>query len=145
MKVRIGEDIEALCGRCGTSWHVIVAAVEQKIAKVECKQCGGVHRYRDSNPPARPARAAGGTGKKSAKSSKSAKGAAAPPRVEADVSKPVRPYAITASFTPGERIDHSVFGVGVVQRSAGPGRVEILFGDECKLLAQAKPASPHIP
>src|SRR5690349_213946 len=42
----VGEDIEALCGRCGQVWHVVMAKMGDRIAKVVCKRCGGHHRYR---------------------------------------------------------------------------------------------------
>ena len=45
----VGQDIEALCGRCGQVWHVVMAKMGDKIAKVVCKRCGGHHRYRDEN------------------------------------------------------------------------------------------------
>ena len=30
----VGEDIEALCGKCGQVWHVVMAKVGTRIAKV---------------------------------------------------------------------------------------------------------------
>src|SRR4029079_17537733 len=45
----VGQDIEAMCGRCGQVWHVVMAKMGDKIAKVVCKRCGGHHRYRDEN------------------------------------------------------------------------------------------------
>src|SRR5262245_44303908 len=123
-KVGVGEDVAALCSKCGESWHVVVAAVGSKIAKVECKQCRGVHRYKDPSPPAKKARAA------SSAARKSAKGPAGKPLVEANPNRPVRDYEITGSFEPGDRILHKIFGEGVVQALPGPGKVEILFGAE---------------
>src|SRR6202012_6152712 len=46
MSAAVGADIEALCSKCGDVWHVVVAKVGDKIAKVHCKQCNGDHRYR---------------------------------------------------------------------------------------------------
>jgi hypothetical protein len=133
-KIEIGQDIESLCNKCGDVWHVVVAVVNDKIAKVECKQCHGVHRYKDPRPPAakkKPARVRS-TAKKGTK-------AAAKLLIEADLSKPVRDYQITGMFEPGDRIHHSTFGDGVVQNSPAPGKIEIIFGTERKLLAQARP------
>src|SRR5437763_2937055 len=45
----VGQDIEAMCGRCGQVWHVVMAKLGDRIAKVVCKRCGGHHRYRDEN------------------------------------------------------------------------------------------------
>ena len=46
MAPAVGQDIEALCGRCGQVWHVVMAMMGDRIAKVVCKRCGGHHRYR---------------------------------------------------------------------------------------------------
>ena len=135
MDVKIGQDVAALCSKCGESWHVVISKVEEKIAKVECKQCHGVHRYRDAKA-AKSAAAA----KKSGQRKAARRSASAPPLVEADMDKPVQTYSAKGSFEPGDRIRHASFGDGVVQSSPGPGKVEILFGDERKLLVQAKPA-----
>ena len=42
----VAKDIEAVCSKCGESWHVIVAVSDGKIAQVQCKSCGGYHKYR---------------------------------------------------------------------------------------------------
>jgi DNA-directed RNA polymerase subunit M/transcription elongation factor TFIIS len=125
-----GTDIESVCTKCGTAWHVVVAKVGEKIAKVECKQCHSVHAHRAKTKA--PKKAGGSSKKKAA--------VVAPAHVQADPNKPVRTYATTESFAPGERVDHSKFGQGVVQSSPGPGKIEILFGDQIKLLSQAKPS-----
>src|SRR5207237_3418822 len=47
MSAGVGADIEALCSKCGDVWHVLVAKdANGRIAKVQCKQCGGQHRYK---------------------------------------------------------------------------------------------------
>ena len=46
----VGEDIEALCGKCGQVWHVVMAKVGTRIAKVVCKRCHGQHLYRTETP-----------------------------------------------------------------------------------------------
>ena len=135
MTAAVGADVESLCSKCGDVWHVVVAMVGDKIAKVECKECHGLHRYRD--PKGKQPAAASAPRKRTTR----AKAAAAPTAVvvEADTSKPVRDYRTTARFEPGERIAHVKFGEGVVQRETGPGKIEVQFGHELKLLAQAKP------
>ena len=127
-----GQDIESVCSKCGTSWHIVVAMVGERIAKVECKQCHSIHKHRGAKAPRK---AAGATSAK-----KATRAVVARSWVQADPSKPVRVYATDQSFVAGERVEHSKFGLGVVQRSPGPGRVEILFGEELKLLTQAKPS-----
>src|SRR5262245_44790057 len=43
----VGADIEALCNKCGDVWHVIEAKVGEEIVRVQCKECGRQHRYRN--------------------------------------------------------------------------------------------------
>ena len=58
--------------------------------------------------------------------------------VEADLSRPVRPYNIRESFEPGDRIAHSKLGEGVVQGVTGRGKIAVLFGEEKKLLVHER-------
>ena len=134
MNPAIGQDIRSLCAKCGESWHVVVAKLREEIAKVECKECHAVHGYRD---PAGPKRK---TARKGAERKRTSRKPAAT-RIEADMERPIKDYSIKGSFEPGDRIRHASFGEGVVQCSPGPGKVEIIFGDDRKLLAQAKPPS----
>ena len=60
--------------------------------------------------------------------------------VEADPSRPPRPYKITDSYEPGDTIQHPTLGNGVVQAPGGPGKIQVLFGDERKILVHERPA-----
>ena len=126
--MKVGADIQNACTKCGTVAHVIVAIVEGKIAKVECKECGSVHRNR----------------KTAAKSKKKAttRRAAAPqvigPAVEPDLSLPIRRYQTSDTYAVGERIDHTHFGMGVIERIMGPSKVQVYFSDGQKTLLQGR-------
>ena len=63
--------------------------------------------------------------------------------VEADLSRPVRSYALTESYEAGERIDHPKLGTGIVQGSAGPGKIRVRFDEKQSLLVceRAAPAA----
>ena len=134
MNPNIGQDIRSLCSKCGETWHVVVSKLGEEIARLECKQCHAVHGYRDPAAPARKTRPRATKGRGTSRST-------GVPLVEADLSTPIKDYSIRGSFEPGDRIRHPSFGEGVVQCSPGPGKVEILFGSDRKLLAQAKPPS----
>ena len=137
----VGQDIDALCGKCGQVWHVVMAKMGERIVKVVCKRCGGHHRYRtegdDVNETARPARART-VGTSRARAATPAPVLAAPPF---DPSKPARPYAPAAQYTAGERIAHPQFGVGVVAGSPGSGKIDVVFPSGARVLAVAKSAS----
>jgi hypothetical protein len=139
----VGQDIEALCGRCGQVWHVVMAKMGDRIAKVVCKRCGGHHRYRNENeaPEAETPRSrtrSFSTGR-STRSAKSPMPLSVVPAF--DPSKPTRPYAAGAQYAAGERITHPQFGVGVVAGSPGAGKIDVVFPSGSRVLAAAKIAS----
>jgi hypothetical protein len=74
-----------------------------------------------------------------------------PEIIEADPNRPVRSYGISESYQPGDRIEHTTLGLGVVQRIAGAGKIEVLFGDSSSLLVHERPgrsglaSSPGVP
>lgn len=151
MTAAVGADVESLCSKCGDVWHVVVAKVGNKIAKVQCKECKSFHRYKP--PPGkepkslRPKTAAarttkasptlgGATAKKPATRAK--KAAAAPePTVQADLSRPVRRYSPQETYTPGDRITHATFGAGVVELTAA-GKIQVMFPGGRRILATTK-------
>jgi hypothetical protein len=61
--------------------------------------------------------------------------------VEPDLSRPVRDYSGIESYAPGDRIQHPTLGLGVVQGTAGRGKISVLFGDDKRLLVHERPAS----
>ena len=130
--MRVGADVEAICGPCGEVWHVVVAVAPGRPAQVECKECGARHRYRAvGGTPAAPRRTARATGRSTRKP--------APALVEADLSKPVRPFRTTDTYAAGERVKHPAFGAGVVQAVKGPSKVEIQFDAGPKVLVHGRP------
>jgi hypothetical protein len=60
--------------------------------------------------------------------------------VPADPSRPPRPYKITESYGPGDTIEHPTLGSGVVQAPGGPGKIQVLFGEDRKILVHERPA-----
>ncbi|MBK7539665.1 MAG: hypothetical protein IPI49_30815 [Myxococcales bacterium] len=139
MSAGVGADVEALCSKCGDVWHVVVAKVGDQIAKVQCKECGAYHRYRSGDKVA---------GKsKSPAAARVARAPRAPverfekPAVAADLTRAVRKYSALERFAVGDRIDHEVFGQGVVEPSPEPGKVIVFFAVGRKVLVQAKAPS----
>lgn len=116
-------------------WHVVVAKVGEQIAKVQCKQCGGYHRYR--SPHGAPA------AKKMPAATRPPKEPKAPverferPSVAADLTKPARTYRASEQFEIGDRIDHPSFGQGVVEL-AEPGKITVFFATGRRVLVQSK-------
>lgn len=60
--------------------------------------------------------------------------------VEADLSRPVRPYRLTDSYSAGDRIEHPKLGTGVVQGLAGPGKIRVHFEERQSVLVHERSA-----
>ena len=138
----VGEDIEALCGRCGQVWHVVMAKMGDRIAKVVCKRCGGHHQYRlENSGDTRPAAAAASSRGSTLRRARQPATPEPAPLPAFDPSKPPRAYSVREHFVLGERVVHPTFGTGVVAGAPGPGKVEIAFPAGRRVLASAKTAS----
>jgi len=138
----VGEDIEDICTRCGDTWHVVMAKVGDRVAKVVCKLCGSQHNYRGDKQTS----AAGGGGAKSSWSvSRKRRPAKAPTVVAApvvfDPTKPPRTYVPKDEYRIGERVTHKAFGIGVVSAAPAPGKIEVHFPGGLRTLACAKALS----
>ena len=104
----------------------MIALTGGRIAQVECGDCGARHRYRTAS-----------SGRKSpARARKTA--AAKKPAVEADTSRPRRPFSTKDTYEVGDRVVHPSFGEGVVQATLGPTKVEVLFESGPKRLVQGR-------
>jgi hypothetical protein len=136
-----GEDIEDTCSKCGDVWHVVMAKVGDRIARVVCKRCGSQHAYRSGTSTV--AETGAVAGKKGTTMRRKTKA----PVVEAltapnfDPSKPPRAYSPRDSYMTAERILHPTFGTGVVAAIPGPGKVDVVFPTGVRTLACAKTVS----
>ena len=61
--------------------------------------------------------------------------------VEADLSRPIRPYSLSEHYDPGDRIQHPTLGLGVVQGAAGPQKIRVLFDERRSTLVHDRPAA----
>jgi hypothetical protein len=131
--------------------HRIVAMVGPKPARVECETCHSQHNWREFPPGETPA--------KSSSTSSSGSGPRAPrvshvtrleqERRDREVSweKAVTgkmvtdfiKYNVKQQFQVGDLVKHPKFGDGVVTQIIDKNKVEILFRDEPRKLAQAMP------
>ena len=142
MSAAVGADVESLCSKCGDVWHVVVAKVEDRIVQVLCKECGRRHRHR---PPASAKTKGAGVQRRSTSSPAKERNQVVTrfdaPLVEADTSRPSRPYKYTDTYQPGDRIEHPKFGHGVVELCSEPGKMQVFFAEGRRVLALAKPRS----
>jgi ribosomal protein S27AE len=142
----VGQDIEDTCSRCGDTWHVVMAKLGERIAKVVCKRCGGQHNYRGPGGPTATETATAGPastfGRRTIPRRKLKKNEeTATPTPNFDPNKAPRPYSVRDIYAPGERLVHPSFGTGVVATVPGPGKVEVVFPAGARTLACAKAES----
>lgn len=127
----VGADIESYCGKCGTTWHVVIAMIDGRVAQVECSRCGKRHKPRaESTAAPRVHRRTGAAATPKAKANK--------PLVEADMATPPVTYDPTGAYKPGQRVDHPAFGPGVVERVLATNKVQVFFATGSRVLAQRR-------
>lgn len=139
-KPRTGGEIDSWCTKCRMDLnHRIVAMVGEAVKRVECLTCGGQHNYRkpaaerDTAKVSKP-RAAGSKSsvpatQRSAKLVWEKAIAGQPPNA-------FKAYSVGSTFSPGELVRHKLFGDGVIARVIDAKKVEILFEEGPKTMAQ---------
>ena len=128
-----GSTIETRCTRCnGVLNHTIVAMVGEKIVRVECSTCHGVHAYHPVKPAKAPATAK--AGQKKASSPRSAKAdPEAASRAEWEALQPEMdpaqaiPYDMNRVYRLKNLLSHPNFGLGIVQLVIPPHKIDVLF------------------
>ena len=121
-----GDEIDAYCTKCKLVLaHTIVAMKANKVVRVECKTCKGVHAYRASVPGSKKKK----SGSKITDYEKLISGM--------DLSRAKR-YAQSTKFEQGEIIDHSHFGLGLITQLKGGGKIEVIFPNGTKTLIHGR-------
>jgi hypothetical protein len=129
-RIVTGGDIDSYCTKCRLNLgHTVVAMVGGAVVKVKCKTCGSIHKFRDMTPQARTLRRKEPARPKShipvqALWETAVEGAAGP-----DL-----PYDMSSQYKSGDVIMHSVFGKGIVQKTAYK-KCAVLFRDKERVLA----------
>ena len=127
-KTAIDDTITGRCTKCrkNTS-HRVVSTIGDAADKVECSQCGRQHKYRPATATkTSPAQLRQRKLQAEHKEWENIRG-------EMDGSKAV-PYAMSGTYRVNSVIQHSRFGLGLVQRSIGSTKMEVLFESGKKIL-----------
>ncbi len=133
-----GDVLDARCTRCRVvTNHTIIAMVEDKVVRVQCNTCNGVHNYY-APVEKRPARTAVQKEAGAPKRARVGRQSAAQAEWE-ELSRSVDPgAAIRYEMGRGYRVDdlvqHPVFGLGIVKTTTRPNKMEVLFEGGVKLL-----------
>ena len=135
-KNEAGSEINSYCLKCkDVTNHTIIAMVDSKVAKVQCNICKGRHIYRPEKPvKAKPAKKTT-TRAASIASAKLAKAEAFFEELLAGRGKSeALAYSMTDIYKEGDLLDHPTFGLGVVNETVMPNKIEVLFRQGSKLL-----------
>lgn len=131
-KPRVGQEINSYCGKCKIERAHIVAAMDgDTVRRVTCTMCNSTHNHR-TPPGEKPARSRSTSSaeKPARSSSKRAK----EPAFSIDPKRPVKSYDMNNSFAAGDVINHPKFGLGSVETSFPPNKIEVRFQEGKKLL-----------
>ena len=160
-KPKTGGEIDAYCTKCKLDLlHRIIAMVGDAVKKVECKTCGSHHLYRrpkterdaaharmekraeERRAAASSSSSAGGGGGTKAERAARAERAereqtsAWEHAIAGKPSSAFTAYRVSLTFGPGDLVHHPKFGDGVVARVIDQTKVEILFKDGPRTMAQ---------
>ena len=149
--LKAGGEVDSWCTKCRLFLnHRIIAMLGPKPARVECSTCGSHHNFRAASPGEK-VEATATPGAKRAAGSPAPRAPRGPTKAEQErlsrekswekavsgkAPREFKPYRVSALFAYGELIRHPKFGDGVVTRIVDGHKVEILFKDEHKTLAQ---------
>jgi len=153
-KPKTGGEIDAFCTKCKLDLtHRIIAMVGDAVKKVECRTCGSHHLYRRPKTERDAAHArlvkraedrkaasptAGTKAERSARAEKAEREqvSAWEHAIAGKPSSAFTAYRISLHFGPGDLVKHPKFGDGVVAKVIDQSKVEILFKDGPRTMAQ---------
>jgi hypothetical protein len=159
--VQVGDIVESTCRKCNDiTGHAIVSILDGQIAKVECRGCGSVHKYRPgpkaASPKTQTSSSASPTHKKT--SPKGKKGLTAKEKeaqqlaeqwyeewqrkIENKDPAEAKSYSMDNQYQADDLIDHASFGLGIVQRTIPPNKMDVLFHNGEKRLRCAQVPNP---
>jgi hypothetical protein len=151
-----GGEVDSWCTKCKLVLnHRVIAMLKGTPVRVECSTCMSHHNFRARAPGDK---APAGASTRAASSASASSGSSGPRSTRSSVTKAqqaaldrerswekaiagkavseFKNYRVDQMFNEGDLIRHKKFGDGVVVRILDPKKVEILFKDEPRTLAQ---------
>lgn len=129
-KIMAGDNIASYCTKCKLGLdHAVVAMDGETIAKVKCKTCGSVHKFKDPADVKKPR----------VPKKKEDPGKTAETLWETCLSESKgkeRAYDMSGKYRVGDVVLHNTFGKGVV-RKLYMNKCDMLFKDKERLMASA--------
>jgi len=132
--IRVGGEVDSLCGRCKLVLaHTVLAMVGPSVARVRCNTCGSDHAYRRSaSPSAVPAR-------KSASSRPARVVLSFEDQLHALRDKTPKAYSPQVTFQVDDLVAHPTFGLGIV-RVVRRDKVDVVFKAAERTLVHGRPS-----
>jgi hypothetical protein len=146
-KPRVSGEIDAYCTKCRLDLnHRIVAMLGETVKRVLCLTCNGEHNYR--RPAAEREKEkerkannravhAGTAGRKTAPRAERTQKAIWEHAITGQPANAFKAYNTKGSYATGELIRHTRFGDGVVARVMDAQKMEVIFEDGPRTMAQA--------
>jgi hypothetical protein len=151
--IKPGTEVDSWCTKCRMDLlHRIIAVHNGRIIRVECRTCGGHHNYRrpksaSAEPKVMAARATSTDKPRSSPSASPRRAAAAEAERQREsgwqkavLGQPItsfKAYRASQTFVLGELIRHGKFGDGYIVRVIDRQKVEVMFKDGPRMLAQS--------
>ena len=150
--LKAGGEVDSWCTKCKLFLnHRIIAMLGTKPARVECSTCNSHHNYRGAAPGEKPETSAASNAKRVGVSPGNPRPKRGPTKAEQErLSREhswekaiagkgmaeFKSYAVSLLLEEGDLVRHKKFGDGIVTRVIDANKVEILFKDEPRTLAQ---------
>ncbi len=144
--LRVAGEVDSWCTKCRLVLnHRIVSMKNGKAYQVECLTCRSTHLWRAAAPGEKPAPGGGDRAPRSAAGPRASRVPVAVVRHVQTWEKAIAgrglnefvSYEVGKSYKEGDLLRHKKFGDGLVTRVIDAHKVEVLFKDEAKTLAQA--------
>lgn len=149
--LKVAGEVDSWCTSCRMMLnHRIVSMMGPKPHQVLCLTCNKQHLYKAHAPGERPEPTTGVRGMREPSAPRAAR-VAGPTRAEAArmsreqtwlaglnarATSDYKPYNVSAMYEEGDVVRHKKFGDGVVTRILDAQKIEVLFKDEPRTLAQ---------
>lgn len=144
--LKVAGEVDSWCTKCRLVLnHRIVSMKNGKAYQVECLTCRTTHLWRQAAPGEKPV-ASGSAGRAPRTASGAPRSTRVTPAMRHEQSwekaiagravNEFKAYNVGGSFREGDLLRHKKFGDGVVLRVVDSHKVEVLFRDEAKTLAQ---------
>lgn len=141
---KVGGDTLAYCTRCKIELaHVIVSMIDTRPAKVVCKTCKSQHNYK---------RIGDLTSRTRSKSTRAPRVTTPAIKVSELWEKKVatskatpKAYSVAGAYAKGDLIQHTKFGLGLIEDVNSNGKMRVLFRDEERMLISKAGANAATP